>query len=69
MYLENYYILKSNFFLLDKMLFPQKLKNIHKIYNLSFKVKLNLKTFKSNSILIFLLLSFLNSFIFKHKYI
>ena len=67
MYLEEYYILKSHYFLVDKILSKSFFFHTSNNFNLTYKIKFKSK--KSNVIFIFLLLllTFLNSFLFKLK--
>ena len=65
MYLENYYLFKSHFFLIDKTLNQPKYKFYSKINNLTFKIKITRKNTEFN--FIFLILMCLNFIIFKLK--
>lgn len=67
MYLENYYLFKSHFFLIDKTLNQPKYKFYSKINNLTFKIKITRKSTEFIFNFIFLILMCLNFIIFKLK--
>lgn len=67
MYLENYYIFKNHFFLIDKTLNQRKYNFYLKIKSLNFKIKIRIKNAEFIFNFLFLILIFLNFVIFKFK--
>jgi len=67
MYLENYYIFKSHFFLIDKTLNQREHKFYLKINSLNFKIKVKIKNAEFIFNFLFLILICLNFIIFKFK--
>jgi hypothetical protein len=66
MYIEDYYILKGNSFLVDKVIKKNFFCSISKL-NLNLKLKIVQKKSKLIFIFLLILLTFLNSFIFKFQ--
>ena len=68
MYLEEYYLLKSNVLLIDKILSKTFFLFTAINFNLTYIIKLKLKKSNIIFILLLLVLTFLNSYVFKLKY-